>query len=57
MLTLSGALPVFFFTCSNTVKDASACAKIVCEEMEAAMELRVPLRADAGIGPDWMSAK
>jgi DNA polymerase-1 len=32
-------------------------AAIVREEMENAMKLKVPLRADAGIGPDWMSAK
>ena len=32
-------------------------AKIICEEMEAAMTLKVPLRAEAGIGLDWMSAK
>jgi DNA polymerase-1 len=29
----------------------------VREEMEHAMALRVPLRAEAGIGADWMSAK
>ncbi len=29
----------------------------VRDEMERAMELRVPLRAEAGIGVDWMSAK
>jgi DNA polymerase-1 len=32
-------------------------AAIVCEEMERAMALRVPLKAEAGIGDDWMSAK
>ena len=32
-------------------------ADIVREEMEQAMELAVPLRAEAGIGPDWMTAK
>jgi len=32
-------------------------AGIVCAEMERAMTLRIPLRAEAGIGPDWMSAK
>ncbi len=36
---------------------AEAMAAIVCEEMEAAMTLRVPLRAEAGIGADWLSAK
>ena len=30
---------------------------IVREEMERAMTLRIPLRADVGIGVDWMSAK
>ena len=32
-------------------------AAIVCEEMEHAMSLRVPLRTEAGIGDNWMVAK
>ncbi len=32
-------------------------AAIVCKEMEQAMTLRVPLRTEAGIGDNWMSAK
>ena len=32
-------------------------AAIVCEEMENAMSLRVPLRTEAGIGDNWMTAK
>ncbi len=32
-------------------------AKIVCQEMENAMPLRVPLRTEAGIGDNWMMAK
>lgn len=36
---------------------APALAELICREMEAAMTLKVPLRAEAGIGPDWMSAK
>ena len=32
-------------------------AAIVCEEMEKAMSLRVPLRTEAGIGDNWMIAK
>jgi DNA polymerase-1 len=36
---------------------ASEHAAIVCEEMEGAMPLRIPLRAEAGIGSDWMTAK
>ncbi|HTE17151.1 MAG TPA: DNA polymerase, partial [Armatimonadota bacterium] len=36
---------------------AEAHAEIVREEMERAMALRVPLKADVGIGRDWMSAK
>jgi DNA polymerase-1 len=36
---------------------AEAHARIVCEEMERAMSLGVPLRAEAGIGADWLSAK
>lgn len=37
--------------------DAEAYAEIVCEEMENAMSLRVPLRTEAGIGDNWMIAK
>jgi DNA polymerase I len=37
--------------------DAERCAVAVREEMESAMTLKVPLRADCGIGPDWLSAK
>ena len=36
---------------------AEAHAALVREEMERAMDLCIPLRAEAGIGPDWMSAK
>jgi len=32
-------------------------AALVREEMERALTLRVPLKAEAGIGDDWMSAK
>ena len=32
-------------------------AEIVCEEMENAMALLVPLRTEAGIGDNWMTAK
>ena len=32
-------------------------AQIVCEEMENAMPLLVPLRTEAGIGDNWMTAK
>jgi len=32
-------------------------AALVREEMERAMSLRIPLKAEAGVGPDWMSAK
>ena len=37
--------------------EAEAGAAAICEEMERAMTLKVPLRAEAGIGTDWMSAK
>ena len=36
---------------------AATHASIVCEEMENAMSLRVPLRTEAGIGDNWMIAK
>jgi hypothetical protein len=32
-------------------------ARVICEEIERAMSLKVPLRAVAGIGQDWMSAE
>ena len=32
-------------------------AQVVCEEMENAMSLLVPLRTEAGIGDNWMTAK
>jgi DNA polymerase-1 len=37
--------------------DVKALALIVTEEMERALDLLVPLRAEAGIGADWMTAK
>jgi DNA polymerase-1 len=37
--------------------EAPALAAIVRDEMGRALDLRVPLRAEAGIGADWMSAK
>jgi DNA polymerase-1 len=36
---------------------AEARAALVCEEMERSMTLSIPLRAEAGVGPDWLSAK
>ena len=36
---------------------AEGYAQIVCEEMENAMSLLVPLRTEAGIGDNWMIAK
>ena len=36
---------------------AEAHAAVVCEAMETAMSLRVPLRTEAGIGENWMTAK
>ena len=41
----------------SPVELADAHAAIIREEMEGAMSLRVPLRADVGRGTDWMSAK
>jgi DNA polymerase I len=38
-------------------ESAPEAAALICEEMERAMTLRVPLKAEAGIGADWMSAK
>lgn len=38
-------------------EEAERCAAIVCEVMEQAMTLRVPLKAEAGIGRDWLAAK
>jgi DNA polymerase-1 len=36
---------------------AEAHARIVQQEMEQAMKLKAPLKAEAGTGQDWMSAK
>lgn len=36
---------------------AEECAALVVEGMEQAMSLKVPLKAEAGIGKDWMEAK
>ncbi len=36
---------------------ASSMAAIVQQEMENAMSLKAPLKADAGIGSDWLDAK
>ncbi|MCC7409853.1 MAG: DNA polymerase I [Phycisphaeraceae bacterium] len=37
--------------------DAAGLAEVVREEMQNAMSLRVPLKADAGVGADWLAAK
>jgi len=37
--------------------DAKALGEVVREEMEVAMTLKAPVRAEAGLGTDWMSAK
>jgi len=37
--------------------EAPSLAAIIRDEMERALDLKVPLRAEAGIGLDWMSAK
>lgn len=37
--------------------DAAGLAEVVREEMQNAMSLRVPLKADAGVGTDWLEAK
>ena len=36
---------------------APECAAAVRDEMARAMQLAIPLKADAGFGPDWLSAK
>ncbi len=37
--------------------EAQAMARIVIEEMESAMTLRVPLKVEAGLGDNWLDAK
>ena len=41
----------------ETPEECEEHTKVVWAEMEAAMTLRVPLVAGAGIGRDWMDAK
>ena len=37
--------------------DAEAVSAVLVEEMQNAMELRVPLKVDPGVGKDWFEAK
>jgi DNA polymerase-1 len=37
--------------------EADRVRQIACEQMEGAFELDPPLAVDAGVGPDWLSAK
>lgn len=37
--------------------EAKAMADVVKQEMEGAMEMRVPLKVESGIGVDWLNAK
>ena len=39
------------------IDDAQAMSEVVVSEMENAMKLRVPLKVDAGIGPNWFDVK
>jgi len=41
----------------SPLDSAESSARIVRDEMEGAMKLRIPLVAEYGIGPDWLSAK
>jgi len=41
----------------SPVEAAEAEAKLICEVMEGAMTLRVPLRVDTGVGQNWRDAK
>ena len=38
-------------------EDADAVSAVLVEEMQNAMELRVPLKVDPGVGVDWFAAK
>jgi DNA polymerase-1 len=37
--------------------EADAVAKVIVEEMESAMELKVPLKVEPGVGGNWFEAK
>jgi DNA polymerase-1 len=42
----------------ETPADAAAeDGRIIAEEMVRAIELRVPLKVDVGVGPNWRDAK
>lgn len=43
--------------CETPADEAETHAAIVREEMEGAMQLRVPLKVEGGVGPDWYSVK
>jgi len=43
--------------CEAPEADAEAMAKVMCEVMEGAMTLKVPLAVDRGIGATWFEAK
>lgn len=45
---------LIFETPAEAAKDQAA---IICAEMERALTLRIPLKAEAGIGKNWMEAK
>ena len=38
-------------------KEAEQVRKILCHEMETAVELDVPLEVEAGVGDNWMDVK
>ena len=43
--------------CEAPAEQANDMAKVVSEVMENAMSLTVPLKAEAGVGEDWLTAK
>ena len=46
----------FFETFAKIIAEREKVEKIVCEEMEGAAKLSIPLTAECGVGKNWLEA-